>query len=294
MVRCNFMVARDDVENAAQLFQDNMTSDESEAGDGNAHFILYRNRRSRPSELIKSFLVLKPPPNPGSYEQGYHPTVHFYRAPQDEGSWVKVSPGKLVPLESGIFVVGGQRPKPIPKTPSKDPERPEPYRSLEIIYFPWETFRGSSLPSGLAITVNNEAEVLVTRICARPCLLTRSDDARLGAIRIEDLETDLKNDEDKEKEIADLVGHPDPARILEIYEGFGSLKLLGEKIVERCNNHSAGAWAIAPGLMRGDGKAMTDADFERALEDAFREFVTVDGKPFQTTRHVRLPPLGSL
>jgi len=259
--------------------------------DGNAHFIVYRSRRSKPTELIKSFLAIEPlAQSTSAKDLRYHPTLHIYQAPVDAGSTLRGSPGRIVPLESGLYIIGGQRSEPLRDGKATPLREPRPFRTIELLYFPWTTIENAHLFSGLMFAANNDGVPLVARICARPTLISRSDNLAIGEVKLSELSTSLEQDRQAEMAIAT---EEDPDKFLCVYDEFGSLEGLADRIAVLCNNGPfEGEWEATRDFEK-DGKPVDTRAIRRAVEDAFSDITRIgdDARPFDLWQDLRFPPL---
>jgi hypothetical protein len=273
--------------------------------DSHAHLVLYRPRRSKPTQLIRSFLALSAPWNDRlTGSRGVHNYVHIYRAPSDVGHEGRIGQGWALPLSQGLYLVGGQRPESVLWDPGIDDEesgavRPPriPFRSLDVLYFPWQSLE-SNLPHGLMLTANKDGLPIVTRVCALPTLISHSRDIDIGEVALETLADTLQGEWNREREIAGSSGLADDAPTLAVFEQFGDTQLLASRIGDLCNNDPR-SWAI-PGGYRAKkkrGGALTHAQIEHALNQAFGvgddvKFASAEGD-FDFWRSLRFPPLTS-
>lgn len=261
-------------------------------GDDNAHFILFRGRRSNATDLMKSFLVIKPlVTNPRDERVTHHPTFHVYQAPQSLGGATWATPGRILPLQSGLFVIGGQHAQPLDQRSGKVRSAGVPFRSLEMLIFPWTQFDNAQLVGGLALSVNKDGKPLIARICARPTLLQFAEDARTGVVPLKDLEANIAGDLAAEHAAAELATNVDTPHFLDVYDQFGSLGALAQRTAALCNNGTGDAWGLVPGLIKPDGLPLKDSDVESLLEGAFSGVKTAKDEPFSLKRDVRIPPL---
>ena len=291
---------------------------------GNAHLVVYRGRRANPDQLIKTMLVLKwRRRNPNDVMDVRHHTLHLYRAPRDAGANAWATPGWAVPLEAGLFIVGGQRTDPMAKRrPQRGrAEASEPFRAIEVLYFPWRALEERSLFTGIALTVNDAGTPVVARICARATPLDESDIdptsepfLRLGSVPLADLAANLEKDRVAEESL--LAPHEDRAgtvpgagrvkgrsaltedelsdlrdRFFAPFHEAGSDQGLAGQIAQMCNN-DATAWTVPPGTTNRMGRA-TVAAVGVNLDKAFKQWTKSDGTDFNPLHDLRHPPLGS-
>jgi hypothetical protein len=275
------------------------------SADLHAHLILYRPRRSKPTQLIRSFLALSAPWNDRlTGSRGVHNYVHIYRAPSDVGHEGRVGQGWALPLSQGLYLVGGQRPESVLWDPGVDDEesgavRPPriPFRSLDVLYFPWQALE-SNLPHGLMMTANKDGVPIVTRVCALPTLVAHSKHVDIGEVALEALAESLEQEWQRERDLAERAGLPAEAPTLAVYEQFGDTKLLAARIGDLCNNdpHS---WEVPNGYRakKRRGGALTHAQVEHSINQAFGvgedvKYASPD-RDFDFWRSLRFPPLSS-
>ena len=191
---------------------------EKDGGNGNAHFTLFRERKSSNGHLIKSFLAIGPAKERSVGSLYFHPTFHLYQAPG--GKTRRATTGKVIPLKAGVFILGGQYPVPLERRQNKRGKERVPFRSLEMLYFPWTTFENEPLINGLMLTINNKEEMMVTRVTARPTLIQHSDDATIGNIKIDKLHEHLSRAFENEAQAAGQLDEETCQRILDTFEHY--------------------------------------------------------------------------
>lgn len=206
-----------------QAFVDNFKS----AHDGGAHFICYRPRHGHPNVLIKSFLAIQPPEQVGDGEDEdsrSYGFVHVYQMPT-VGKQQRISLGKVLPLEHGLCLVGGQRPMRPEKIKS------EPFHNLKIITVPWHVItHREQLFGGLVLSANYEGAHVVSRVAIRATAIHHSSllGRRLDAIPIDGLAPDLEDD----REMEATLSSPEDAERFRFSSGEAA-----ERIAKLCNNH---------------------------------------------------------
>jgi hypothetical protein len=158
-----------------------------------AHFTVYRHAKSDPQNLVKSFLGIGPPVG----GRDYHRFFHFYRVPSI-GDKKMVSKGFVVPLASGVYLIGGQ---------SIDTEAESsyaPFESLELIALDWSELRAPEpIFSALAISANYKGEKLLSPMAMRATPIYRHQclGAKIDQFYLNDLQRNLENDITKEEEL---------------------------------------------------------------------------------------------
>ncbi len=157
-----------------------------------AHFTVYRHAKSDPQNLVKSFLGIGPPVG----GRDYHRFFHFYRVPSI-GNRKMVSKGFVVPLASGVYLIGGQ---------SKDTGAKStygPFESLEMIALDWSELRvPEPIFSALAISANYKGEKLLSPMAMRATPIYRHQHlgAKIDQFYLNDLQQNLESDITKEEE----------------------------------------------------------------------------------------------
>ena len=299
-----FVQHPDQAARATSLYETYKTpkSEDGTFGDDCAHFIMYRSRRSKPADLMKSILVIKPLVVRRLDQQvRYHPTFHVYQAPKLLGG-ARGTPGRVLALKPGLFIVGGQHAHELVRGSGEVREAGKPFRALEMIFLPWEGFDDTPLIGGLTMTVNRTGAPMIGRVCVRPTLIQGSEDARIGHVAVSELVTDLLADREAERAAAALARNVDVNRILDIYRNFearatgdadSTIVGLAQRIAELCNNHSQDNWNLVPGLT-SNGEAIRDDYIEGIFQDAMAEAVDARGEPFSVGRDLRIAPLGPL
>jgi len=273
-------------------------------GDNCAHFILYRSRRSKPVDLMKSFLVIKPLVKNAQDDRVQHyPTFHVYQAPRNLGGSAWGTPGRVLPLKSGLFIVGGQHARELEPRTGRVNDAGAPFRALEMIFLPWGGFDSAPIAGGIIMSVNRDGDPLVGRICVRPTLIQNALDARIGSVPVAGLAEDIAADREAEEKAAALATNIDGSNFLDIYTRFdagtggeGERTLIGmaQRIAELSNNHSGENWSLVSGMLKDGGGAMRDADIQGFFEEAVAGVMDAQGEPFSIPRDLRIAPLTPL
>ncbi len=165
--------------------------------DRHAHFVLYRPSRSNPERLMKSFLAIGAPvvdENGGSGRPDVHRFVHIYKPPEGTAGGVqRVSLGRALPLEEGIYLVGGQR--------DETSER-RPFSTLKVIALPWYAIhRQDPVLNALIMSANYAGKHIVSRAALRATPVDRAEKLKLGGITVLNLQDDLRMDAAIERDL---------------------------------------------------------------------------------------------
>lgn len=175
--------------------------------EGHAHFVAYRPSRSEPRRLMKSFLAIGPrtqdPLDPDS-RQDFMRYVHVYHPPRDAaGDSNRISRGGVVPLEDGVYLVGGQR--------QASQARKSPYSTMKVVALPWIAIeRGDRILRALVMSANFEGRHVVSRMALRATPISRSTDLYLGDVLTKDLIDDLVADAKSESRALGKAREIDP------------------------------------------------------------------------------------
>lgn len=237
--------------------------------DRGAHFICYRPRRSRPTELMKTFLAIMPP-EAGGEDPNSFSFSHIYRAPKTK-SKQRIADGMAIPLDDGLYLVGGQR----EFQNSKVPAEPAP-RSVKVISLAWRSIEvWERVLSGLVLSANDEGDHIASRIVLKATPLDHSKQIELGAVKITDLESDLKKD--IAREIEYLEQHEVPQAEFERYQlersdkEFAAMpRELAARIIDGTNNHPS-KWDVVEGTTAKEPgqPGLTRNSIAMRLETAF-------------------------
>lgn len=257
--------------------------------DSCAHFVVYRSRRSNPRQLMKSFLAFKPPWAPGPDGEPMSSTsynfTHIY-APPEGRLPLRISNGKLVPLDGGLYCVGGQKDLPLTET--------VPFKTLKTIAIDWTVIeRRDFIFPALAMSANFDGEHLLSRAYIRATPITKSEDITLGAVSISELRNDLEEDFRIEREKAGAADHPE--RFLFSQQADAIEAYVADIINKTNNNPSKAGWDVAEGIENKEKtKILTRAGVESRLEDAFPLREYSHGEPpksFSFWSDIRFGPL---
>lgn len=211
--------------------------------DGGSHFVCYRCGQNSPGSVIKSYLVISKP-RPG---RDYHTFAHFYRVPS-LGAQSRVSAGFVIPMEQGVYLVGGQHPA------AKGPQH-APFRALEAIALSWRDLDiPETLFGGLIMSSNYEQQQIVGRIALRATPIAHSDafTRPLDRIALTKLAEDINDDLELERS---LPGGSFTR---------GAARAQATEILELTNNVSK-AWHVPPQFRRvgaeGSGPVTLDRGY---------------------------------
>jgi len=260
------------------------------AEDSCAHFVVYRSRRSNPRQLMKSFLAFKPPWAPGPDGEPMNSSsynfTHIY-APPEGRLPLRISNGKLVPLDGGLYCVGGQKDLPLTET--------VPFKTLKTIAIDWTVIeRRDFIFPALAMSANFDGEHLLSRAYIRATPIAKSEDITLGAVSISELRDDLEEDFRIERAKEGVTDHP--GRFLFSQQADAIDAYVADIINKTNNNPSKGAvWDVAEGIENKEKtKILTRAGVESRLEDAFPLREYSHGEPpksFSFWSDIRFGPL---
>jgi len=247
---------------------------------GEAHFVIYRPMRSDPCRLIKSFLILAPPQVDHDLSEAEHelskdePQVlegrphdvfnfrHYYRPP-GRPARQRVSIGRAVPLEQGLYLVGGQRVR--ANSPS--------FSALKVIALPWNDIEyEEQVIKGLAISTNFDGDQIASRVAMRATPIEHSNNLRVGTVHVDDVFEDLRVDAELERRLINQVGGSSSAEIEETaFAAMLTPPLRDDQLLHQatsisayCNNIRESGWDVLPGFRRGD-VAMDRAQLESEL-----------------------------
>ncbi len=172
------------------------SNEDRRLGDGGAHFICYRPRSSRPDSLMKTFFWLSPwwshePHNPSKNKNANF--VNIYIPPGQERKRrprTRRSAGRIIPMEGGIYLIGGQHNASIEKEKENFP-----FQTALCATFPWGSLISDNpLLQGVIISSNQKYTSLASKVMMRATPICHSKDVYLGEINIEDLEDDIERD----------------------------------------------------------------------------------------------------
>ncbi len=222
-----------------------------------AHFVIYRPSRSDPDRLMKSFLAIGPARRDeaaGTERLDVFRFVHIYEPPEGvAGRAQRISLGRVVPLEDGVYLIGGQR--------DEHADR-QPFKTLKTIALPWQALqRRDNVLNGLVMSSNYDGLHLVSRAAIRATPIPYAREIELGGVKSRDLAGDLRADAEAEQSAiaaalaAGSVLAPDWAARFPLFlpEGEKLDELLANQtrlILDLCNNSPKPdiGWEIGPGF----------------------------------------------
>lgn len=156
-----------------------------------ARMVLYRPTLSTPGEVMKSFLAFMPPTKETGKKS--HMYTHFYEPPNKDLDTPRISTGKIIPLDGGVYLVGGQ------KIRSEVPDD-SPFQSIKIIAFDWTGInKCNPLMQCLVFSTNYKGKIIASRAAARITAVEHSKYLSLGLKDIATLEQDLSDDFEAER-----------------------------------------------------------------------------------------------
>ena len=254
--------------------------------DGSLHLILYRAREGCPTDLVKSFIALYPGRNdPTRDQRPVYRSVHRYLPPSQDWGHPRLSLGWVIPLEQGLYILGGQK---------MDPERRghrfgeaprDPFRALDVLYFSWRSLE-SQLLYGLCLSANNNGTPFVTRVCARPTLIDHSERLELGEVSAADLAASLTDDYEREAQYAREAEFPEElVQRFHVKPTIQRRRELARIIAHHCNNSPAEprAWDVAGperrGRKKGIGKNAIAASLDELIGGGADAASPIDGRP---------------
>lgn len=262
--------------------------------EGNLHLIVYRGRESCPSELVKSFLAIKPgQKDPIRGQEEIYRFVHAYRPPAKDYSRPRLGLGWIVPMERGLYLLGGQKSDPEVADPGVKAVPRRPFRGLEAFVFEWPSLQ-KELMHGLCLSLNNTGTPLISRVCARPTPMSHSNELTLGSISVRRLADSIAEDQEKAAAHAVEAG-VDPARLERFGMGASDsdrLRLAGA-IAEYCNNEpqTPKDWDLGPSWKRGGESRISRHDVAAILDKHFVDAIAGDGEDFDFWKSLRFGPL---
>lgn len=281
--------------------------------DGCGHMVVYRPMRSDPNKIIKSFIALSPPERASDDKHSFVFT-HIYKAPK-AGGMTRIGSGKMLPLEQGLYFVGGQKPN-VDKH-SLGSNR-TPFISMKILAIRWVDIRaGHSVIPGLVMSTNYTGKLISSRVAIRLSPAQQSDDLDLKPFLASEMFKNLKKDVEVEKKAIELVSkgkaEPKTAWHYENTRRFGAhltsdneeechelLSEIGEEITKFSNNapNSPGDWRVPDGFVREQGKrsdTLDDTELMAAIGSSLKATTGAtyekEGEKFDLWSHVRFSPL---
>lgn len=289
-ITVNFNIKKSNTENFARYF-DQYTFSE----DGRLHLVVYRPMRTKPTSLIKTFCSI----SRHQQEANSFGFAHFYE-PIDGSEQNRFSAGKVLPMENGLYLAGGQKPQ------VSEGRTDQPFHSLKTLAFRWaEINNNQPLLPGLAMSTNYSGQQLISRVVARVTAISHSDDVELREVANGELVANLKADMDEEKKLFkhakdnNLKFHENAANFPQSTDK-KSLESVAAKILSLTNNRpsqSAG-FGVPDGCsyVSGEKKSSLSASrLETIIEDAMstadQACVKPGNEPYDFWADTRFGPL---
>lgn len=285
------LLAPDEVEDADPVIETAVPYKEAEleaferffrkfARDESAHFVCYRNGSNQPGRVVKTFLTIEAPHgHPGVYHFS-----HFYEVPRF-GAQSRVSRGIVLPLERGVYLIGGHRLR-----DENDPTTAA--SSLEIIVLDWGDLSvPEPLLRTLTLTCNYQGEPIAARMFLRATPISQCEElgGNLDSIDVAQLLDDLETDLSREVALGTAQFSKVPAADILI------------RILDHTNNVGArwdASFPFHPVEDDDEVRILDEAAIKRAMNDAFGtedapRFVadSAENITFDFWRDVRFSPL---
>lgn len=281
--------------------------------DGCGHMVVYRPMRSDPNKIIKSFIAISPPERARDDKHSFVFT-HIYKAPK-AGGMTRIGSGKLLPLEQGLYFVGGQKPK--ADRHSLGSNR-TPFTSMKVLAIRWVDIRaGHSVIPGLVMSTNYTGKLISSRAAIRLSPAQKSDVLDLKPFSASELLENLEKDIEVEKKAIEHVmkGEPEQktAWHYENTRRFGAhltsdneeechelLSEIEREIAKYSNNapNSPSDWRVPDGFVREQGRrsdTLDDTELMAAIGGSLKgtsgSTYEKEGEKFDLWTHVRFAPL---
>jgi hypothetical protein len=289
---------KDENHNKYANYQSKFTLDSGSKSE--LHFVIYRPAKSDPEILIKSFLAVSKPS--GVYQdKDAFAFSHIYVPPTVGGGERRFSGGKVLPLDDGVFLIGGQR-------PYKDDKRALPFSSIKALVIRWHDLdRGHALFPSIVLTTNYRGIPILSRAVFRVTAINHSSGLDLGPVPVTGLVDDLISDFEKENEVLGSIGDNEAVSRealdrLKRISSVAEAPALARQIVKMTSNGPGknGKWSAPTGFAKKTGKApqrLTTDVIRSAVSDAFSTGYASeykegdDGPVFDLWRDVRFGPI---
>lgn len=268
-----------------------------------SHFVVYRTMRSNPTSVIKSFLAISEPS--GIYQdKDAYAFSHIYVPPNATGE-KRFSGGKLLPLDDGVYLVGGQR-------PYSRARRGVPFSSIKVLALRWHDLeRGHKLFPVLTLSTNYRGVPIVSRAAIRVTPVSHSSKLKLGKVDLGNMIDDLRSDLEVEKEFISKQNLENVAKaaamdsFLTGMDG-GAIADFSKELIKIVNNGPGrGERWDAPVDFSKQVKQGQKQQELRLTKDALRsavsnamqagmaadEYKDADGTPFDFWSHLRFGPI---
>ncbi|MEJ1992393.1 MAG: hypothetical protein P8X50_12025 [Maritimibacter sp.] len=251
---------------------------------------------------MKSFLAISEPSGVFQDKDAYA-FSHIYVPPSPTGQ-KRFSGGKVIPLQDGVYLVGGQRPY------STD-RQGVPFSSIKVIASRWHDLdRGHKIFPALTMSTNYLGVPIVGRAAIRATPIGHSEKIDLGSVDLSDLRNDLLKDMKKEKDFVDsLSGKGEDFRSLAdsflTYESESKIAQYAKEIINIVNNGpgKSDLWDAPidfkkPVKVRGKEthQRLTKDTLRSAISEAMQigmadEYRDADSSPFDFWKNLRFGPL---
>ena len=268
-----------------------------------SHFVVYRTMRSNPTAVMKSFLAISEPS--GIYQdKDAYAFSHIYVPPNATGE-KRFSGGKLLPLDDGVYLVGGQR-------PYSRVRRGVPFSSIKVLALRWHDLeRGHKLFPALTLSANYRGVPIVSRAAVRVTPVSHSSKLRLGKVDLADMLHDLSADLEVEKRFISEQELDEAAKSMAMESfltGMGDEAVadFSKELIRIVNNGPGhGERWDAPVDFSKQVKQGQRMQAQRLTKDALRsavseamqtgmaadEYKDADGTPFDFWKHLRFGPI---
>jgi hypothetical protein len=158
--------------------------------DGALHAVIYRPRLSKPGFLMKTFMAIKASRREGSARDTYTFT-HIYQPPSETRT-DRIAIGKVAPLDDGVYLLGGQRPK---LNDYRSDTEALPFKSAKILALRWEEIQQHELLlPAVTISTNATGRIIASRAAIRITPLDHSEKIELREVACSDLLGNLRKD----------------------------------------------------------------------------------------------------
>ena len=289
-ITVNFNIKKSNTDNFARYFDQYTFTD-----DGRMHLVVYRPMRTKPTSLIKTFCSIS------RHRQEAHSFgfAHFYE-PIDGSEQNRFSAGKVLPMENGLYLAGGQKPQ------VTEGRTDQPFHSLKTLAFRWaEINNNQPLLPGLAMSTNYSGQQLISRVVARVTTIPHSDDIKLQEVPNNSLVANLKADMELELELM-KDAEDNKAKFHENIANFPrstdikALESAAAKILSLTNNRpsQSSGFGVPDGCSYVSGRrksTLTTSRLETIIEDAMstsdQSCIKEGDEPYDFWADTRFGPL---
>ncbi|MEM9898561.1 MAG: hypothetical protein AAF742_04195, partial [Pseudomonadota bacterium] len=263
-ITVNFNIKRSNTDDFSNYFDRFAFSEE-----GRLFMVLYRPMKTKPASLMKTFLSISRHPQE-RHGFGY---AHFYE-PVDGTDQTRFSGGKVLPMQNGLYLAGGQKPQ------TNDGRADLPFHALKTMAFRWTDLNNNRpLLPGLVMSTNFSGDQLVSRMVARVTPIDHSRSLELREVANTDLVSNLRADLKKEATlIASAADEKAPFHEngpnFPTFEKQDALESLADRILALTNNspNPNSGLAVSAGFSKKSGRrttTLTNARLGTILEEAF-------------------------